>query len=86
VILSVEIPEDVSLPAKDRGAAAASEKTQAYAVRAVEEMAEKIPPQGDVVETIKEARHPSVDEVISLIQVGQRALRISEPGVTVIPR
>jgi len=86
VILSVEIPKDVSVPAKDRGAAMASEKAGTEAVRAVVETAEKIPPQGDVAETTKEARRPSVDEVISLIQVGQRALRVSEPGVTVAPQ
>lgn len=31
------------------------------------------------------AKEPSVEEVISLIQVGQRALRISEPAVKILP-
>lgn len=31
------------------------------------------------------AKEPSVEEVISLIQVGQRALRISEPAVRILP-
>lgn len=30
-------------------------------------------------------REPSVEEVISLIQVGQRALRVSEPAVRIMP-
>jgi hypothetical protein len=28
---------------------------------------------------------PSIEEVLSLIQVGQKALRVSEPAVTIVP-
>lgn len=35
--------------------------------------------------TAGESREPSVEDVISLIQVGQRALRTSEPAVKVLP-
>lgn len=33
----------------------------------------------------EEPEEPSVEEVISLIQVGQRALRVSEPAVKIVP-
>jgi hypothetical protein len=81
VVLTVEIPEKASAPARETGVAMASERTRAEPERPV---AEETPLPAAVAE--KEDRHPSIDEVISLIQVGQRALRVSEPGVKVVPQ
>ena len=84
VVLSVEIPEDNPVPASERGAAMASEKALPSPKRAVEVTVRPVP---SITEEKAEAeRSPSVDDVLSLIQVGQRALRVSEPGVTVVPR
>jgi hypothetical protein len=80
VVLSVEIPDKAPVSAKGAGAAMASEKPQAPEGAVAQE---KTPP---MVVAEKEDRRPSVDEVISLIQVGQRALRVSEPGVKVVPQ
>jgi hypothetical protein len=37
------------------------------------------------IEEAPASREPSADDVISLIQVGQRALRVSERAVSVYP-
>ena len=74
VVISVEIPKEVTAaPESRRGAAMAAETIS------------EPHPQEPVEEEIPAVRRPSADEVISLIQVGQRALRSSEPGVTVVP-
>jgi hypothetical protein len=80
VVISVEMPDE-SLPPVQSGAALASEVTRPVTRSVVAEVAQSAP----VVEEIG-ARRPSVDEVISLIQVGQKALRTSEPGVRVMPQ
>ncbi|MDR1651975.1 MAG: hypothetical protein LBR87_09330 [Synergistaceae bacterium] len=83
VLLTVELPQETPEPQKLRGAAAAAErKTQ------TEVSAQQDAPRG--TEAVPEVpgtagRRPSVDEVISLIQVGQRALRMPEPAVRVVP-
>jgi hypothetical protein len=80
VVISVEIPDE-SLPPVQNGAALASEAARPAPRQVVAEIA----PPAPVAEE-SGARRPSVDEVISLIQVGQRALRTSEPGVKVVPQ
>lgn len=90
VVLSMEIPENGKEEVeREKGAAAAVEPvrvrrqisptqtgddTRIQESRTVQER-----PQAD------SPRSPSVEEVISLIQVGQRALRISEPAIRVVP-
>jgi hypothetical protein len=83
VVLSVEIPEKIPVPASERGAAMASEKSIPSPRRDVEITFQPAVPAEEAAEA---ERRPSVDDVLSLIQVGQRALRASEPGVTVVPR
>jgi hypothetical protein len=89
VVLSIEFPESAP-DLLEIGAASASEPGLARplvrAVRLPEIEPEERPPAPDSEEKTEEpAAGPSVDEVISLIQVGQRALRVSEPAVKVIP-
>jgi hypothetical protein len=78
-VLTVEIPK-TAVPAAvmKSGVAMASEPELAA-------METEVAPAPDATEeTIAESpRRPSADEVIALIQVGQRALRVSEPGIKV---
>ena len=76
VIISVERPKETTVAESGRGMAMAAEK-------AVIEETPQTPVE--VKEQTPAVRRPSADEVISLIQVGQRALRYSEPGVIVVP-
>jgi hypothetical protein len=68
------------------GAAMASEMKPAVAKGSVAMASEKepavsLPPAEEITADV--SRRPSADEVIALIQVGQRALRVSEPGIKV---
>ena len=82
VVISVEMAEEVTAVTESgRGAAMAAEKPRPAPEIAKVLSAEQAP----VEDEIPVVRRPSADEVISLIQVGQRALRSSEPGVTVVP-
>ena len=83
VVISVEIPEEASSTESDRGAAMAAEKVKPAPKNTVSPSVEY--PKAPAEQEVKAVRHPSADEVISLIQVGQRALRSSEPGVIVVP-
>jgi hypothetical protein len=97
VVFSVELPEEAPIPT---GAAAASvieapiPRARARVLRigdTLPEMTQQPESEGEK-ELIKrdenpssEPAVPSVEDVLSLIQVGQRALRVSEPAVRVIP-
>jgi hypothetical protein len=87
IVISVELPEEGPPPVEHSGAAMAADgaKPVARSVPVVVVERETEPETQKSVET-QEARRPSIDEVISLIQVGQRALRSQEPGVRVAPR
>ena len=83
LVISVEIPEEAGTAESGRGTAMAAER-----IKPAPKNTSAVSmgyPQGQVKEEEKTARRPSADEVISLIQVGQRALRSSEPGVVVVP-
>jgi hypothetical protein len=88
ILMTVEIPEPAAPNPSERGAAAAAERpASAPAVRAVAKVDDPGPPAPEVSappEVAAQVR-PSADEVISLIQVGQRALRVSEPAITIMP-
>ena len=83
VVISVEMPQEVTTTGPERGAALAAERTKPAPRNASALIVEY--PQTPVEEEAKAARRPSTEEVISLIQVGQRALRSSEPAVIVVP-
>jgi hypothetical protein len=75
--VTAEIPKETVLSvAAKSGAAMASEMEPAP-----EEIA--LPTRSAEETTADVPRRPSADEVIALIQVGQRALRVSEPGIKV---
>ena len=77
-VLTAEMPkETVPAAVAKRGAAAASEMEPAVneMIEAAHEAAEEI--------IAESPRRPSADEVIALIQVGQRALRVSESGIKI---
>ena len=77
-VLTAEMPkETVPAAVAKRGAAAASEMEPAVneMIEAAHEAAEEI--------IAEPPRRPSADEVIALIQVGQRALRVSESGIKI---
>jgi len=93
VVLTISREEDDSLPAQPAGAAAAAVRPARPSVAAP---AKADSPASEQITTKNSesrqepagrasAREPSVEEVISLIQVGQRALRISEPAVRILP-
>jgi len=92
VVLTISREEDDSLSAQPAGAAAASVRP-ARAIAAAPAKADG-PASAQTTKNSESrqesagrasAREPSVEEVISLIQVGQRALRISEPAVRILP-
>ena len=88
VILSVELPEERSEPPATPGAAMAEDRRAE--VRTTTPAPRGPAPQRPRVEIVAAetpARQegPSVEEVLSLIQVGERALRTSEPAVRVVP-
>lgn len=67
---------------------AMAEKTISASRNGVSDPAKQSSPPKEpapVKKTAGEPREPSVEDVISLIQVGQRALRTSEPAVKVLP-
>jgi hypothetical protein len=70
VVVTVEIPEKSPAPVVQRGAAMASEA--------------QVADEGDAAETA-EQRRPSADEVIALIQVGQRVLSVPDSAIRIIP-
>lgn len=78
--LTADVPEKiVPAAAVKSGAAMASE------VKPPAAQIEASPKAGEEMKIIADSpRRPSADEVISLIQVGQRALRVSEPGIKVV--
>ena len=78
VVISLEAPQTATTAESNRGAAMAAERA-GTAPRIAE------PPQAADEEDAASHRRPSAEEVIALIQVGQRALRSSEPGVIVVP-
>jgi hypothetical protein len=67
-------------------AAVAGKSGVAMASEAEPARAEVVKPSPRAAEaaTADVPRRPSADEVISLIQVGQRALRVAEPGIKVV--
>jgi hypothetical protein len=87
VVLSIELPDSIELPAQASPGAAAAETERparrAPAVRIAETAA--APSAAIPASEPKEQESPTVEEVISLIQIGQRALRVSEPAVTIMP-
>ncbi|MDR1134021.1 MAG: hypothetical protein LBL05_07635 [Synergistaceae bacterium] len=86
-----------SLSSGNRGAAVLTAETPKKTVPAAETKsgaamaAEAVPAPAEAVASVQadeviiadSPRRPSADEVISLIQVGQRALRASEPGIKI---
>jgi hypothetical protein len=82
VIVTVEIPEKSPVPAGRRGAAMASETPVSVKPDGAEAI---IKAEEDNAAEAEEERHPSVDEVISLIQVGQRVLRVPDSAIRIIP-
>jgi hypothetical protein len=97
VLFSVEVPVELPATPEERGAALASAvehlptRTGASSVRRTNDTG--APARRPVVVRVEpdppaqrsaSGQGPSVEEVISLIQVGQRALRTSEPAVRVI--
>ncbi|MDL2264025.1 hypothetical protein LJC31_05175 [Synergistaceae bacterium OttesenSCG-928-I11] len=89
VILSVEIPEERSETSVTQGAAMAEEERAEEVPVARPVLRNPAPqrPRVEVVaaETPQKREGPSVEEVLSLIQVGERALRLSEPAVRGLP-
>jgi hypothetical protein len=90
IVLTVEIPEETRVSITESGAASASErvlppKARIAAVSAVEVRTDEKSKAVEKYAKPAEERSPSFEEVISLIQVGQRALRVSEPAVKVLP-
>jgi hypothetical protein len=88
VILSIELPESIEPPVpRSLGAAAAETEMPARRAPAVRiaETAGTAPPEATPAPEPKEQEGPTVEEVLSLIQIGQRALRASEPAVTIMP-
>ncbi|MDR3165153.1 MAG: hypothetical protein LBU13_06210 [Synergistaceae bacterium] len=78
VVLLADAPEKtVPAAAEKSGAAMAAEAVGPAAVTETSHRAAKTVDAGV-------PRRPSADEVISLIQVGQKALRVSEPGIKVV--
>jgi hypothetical protein len=81
VVLTADISRETApAVAAKSGAAMASEPEKAPAAEEV-----KASPQAaeEIKITEDSPRRPSADEVIALIQVGQRALRVSEPGIKI---
>jgi hypothetical protein len=79
-VLTAETPKKTVPAAETKSGAAMA----AEAAPAVSTMAEVVASaQADEVIIADSPRRPSADEVISLIQVGQRALRASEPGIRI---
>jgi hypothetical protein len=85
VVLTVEIPEKPSAPAVREGAALASE-IPVFVKQAKPEIVAGEPRSAEEDKTVEEPqqRHPSADEVISLIQVGQRVLRVPDSAIRII--
>jgi hypothetical protein len=89
VVLSIELPDASVTPESSeepRHGAAAAQTTPVPARAAVVKIVEKAP---EINQSEKEKEKapagPSVEEVLSLIEVGQRALRVSEPAVRIVP-
>jgi hypothetical protein len=82
VVLTVEIPEKPPIPAEQRGAAMASDAPVSVKRTETETIAEA---EGDETTEQTTQRHPSADEVISLIQVGQRVLRAPDSAIKIVP-
>jgi hypothetical protein len=82
VVLTVEIPEISPGAVAQRGVAMASEATVAVKPGSAETIMKA---EEDKTAEDPEQRHPSADEVISLIQVGQRVLRASDSAIKIVP-
>ena len=82
VIVTVEIPEKSPASVAQRGAAMASEAPVSVKPDGAEAIT--VSEEGNA-DDAAEQRHPSVDEVISLIQVGQRVLRVPDSAIRIIP-
>lgn len=78
-IVTVEVRPAPAPAANARGAASAAERRQERRVRVVRADEQK------PTETAEERRSPSIEEVLSLMQIGERALRMPETAVKVIP-
>jgi hypothetical protein len=95
VLLSVELPDPASDNARRTvGVASAAETVSAklpvHTVKAVRQAVQQKPDvsyEGEKVDEqpVKTPTSPTIEEVISLIQVGQRALRVSEPAIRIVP-
>ena len=92
VILTVDLPEQRTKPEKMRGAASASGKEpSAVTVRTDKPQVAKTPtqalpaptPKKEPASTVREVGELSVEEVVTLIQVGQRALMGTEPVIKI---
>jgi hypothetical protein len=88
IVLSIELPEEAGEPAPPNFGAAAAETTAPARAPAVKVLETKPPaPETSIMtpEPVETQATPTVEEVLSLIQVGQMALRVSEPAVKILP-
>lgn len=91
VVLSIELPPPDTAPEAPRPGEASArtvpQRRRAAVVKVLEEAPQMT--QADQEEKkdtpAKAEDGPSIEEVLSLIQVGQRALRVSEPAVRIVP-
>ncbi|MDR3333073.1 MAG: hypothetical protein LBT08_10645 [Synergistaceae bacterium] len=81
VTFSVEIPADLPVEKKSVSVASAAEPHRIAGRKS--DAADKAEPRMEPEEV--SPREPTLEDVISLIQVGQRALRASEPAVSIHP-
>jgi hypothetical protein len=84
VVLSVELPDEDAEP-PITGAAAAETTAPAQRAPAVKVLETRPVVTAAIPEPAETRPTPTVEEVLSLIQVGQRALRVSEPAVRILP-
>jgi hypothetical protein len=88
VLISVELPERKQDEKDGKNAASAEEAgPERMEVLPAETKNEERPAANEALnaKAPDAAEEPTVEEVISLIQVGQRALRVMEPAVKVLP-
>lgn len=92
IVLAFDRAQDTAPESLPPGAAMAGARTaprggsaQVTGVQAKPETPDAAGAQVNTAASRENMREPSVEEVISLIQVGQRALRVSEPAVKIVP-
>lgn len=78
-VITVEVRPAPEPEAAPRGAASAAERRPVRRVRVARADEQK------PTETTEARRSPSIEEVLSLMQIGERALRMPETAVKVIP-